>query len=70
MLNKSFLGSIFRKRKKGIPLLFRANAAGMVKMYQNPTRAQRNLCKNEECKNIRRAASAYCQECSDKHNAM
>lgn len=25
-------------------------------------------CKNDECHNIRRRGSAYCQECSDKHN--
>ena len=29
---------------------------------------KRGECSNEGCENKRRHGSAYCQECSDKHN--
>ena len=28
-----------------------------------------DTCKNDTCLNKRRHGSAYCQECSDKHNS-
>lgn len=31
------------------------------------SKCQKGECKNEDCNNPRRPASAYCQECSDKH---
>ena len=33
------------------------------------SKCQKGECANAGCKNSRRHASAYCQPCSDKHNA-
>jgi len=32
------------------------------------TKSSLRLCKNHNCYESRRASSAYCQRCSDKHN--
>lgn len=37
-------------------------------MEEYTSKCIRNECKNEKCKNKRRCGSAYCQNCSDKHN--
>ena len=34
------------------------------------SRTALNLCKNDDCENLRRSGSAYCQDCSDKHNKL
>ena len=30
----------------------------------------RTICKNDKCGKLRRDGSAYCQNCSDKHNNL
>ena len=34
------------------------------------SRIKYGYCRNEDCYNKRRAQSAYCQACSDKHNKI